>query len=127
MIPLKVKGKIYLDAFAPMSSTPTILFETATKRCHRPNRNLWAEIEYLLKLRIDTMHWTAPDRDELRTQLEQAEYNLKLFKTATVEEQKELPRPQLEIAGIAIRWVKGHDKKSLATSQITKQIGNQTK
>jgi hypothetical protein len=56
MIPLKTKGKIYLDAFAPISSTPTILFETATERSHRPNRNLWAEIEYLLKLRIDTMH-----------------------------------------------------------------------
>ena len=50
MIPLKTKGKINLDAFAPISSTSTILFETATERCHRPNRNLWAEIEYLLKL-----------------------------------------------------------------------------
>lgn len=40
MIPLRTKGKIYLDAFAPISSTPTILFETATERSHRPNRNL---------------------------------------------------------------------------------------
>ena len=66
------------------------------------------------------MHWTTPDRDELRTQLEQAKYDLKIFKKATVVEQEELPRPQIEIAGVTIRWVEGHDKKSLATSQITK-------
>ena len=66
------------------------------------------------------MYWTIPYRDELRTQLEQAEYDLQIFKKATVAEQKDLPRPQIEIADITIRWVKGHDKKSLATSQITK-------
>lgn len=49
------------------------------------------------------MHWTTLDRDELQTQLQQVEYDLKIFKTATVEEQKELPRPQIEIAGITIR------------------------
>ena len=60
------------------------------------------------------------DRDELRTQLEQAEYDLQIIKIAIVAKQEELPRPQIEIAGITIRWVNGHDKKSLATSQITK-------
>ena len=50
------------------------------------------------------MHWTTPDKDELKTQLEQAEYSFKIFKKTTVVEQEELPRPQIEIAGIAIRW-----------------------
>lgn len=67
------------------------------------------------------MHWTTPDRDELRAQLEQAENELEIFKKATIAEQQDFPRPQIEIAGITIRWVKGHDKKSFATSQITKE------
>ena len=66
MIPLRIRARIHLDAFAAISSTPTILFETATQRCHRPNRDLWAEIEYLLKLRIQTGAWPIPDMDELR-------------------------------------------------------------
>jgi hypothetical protein len=91
-IPLKTKGKVYLDAFASISSTPTILFETATERYHRPNRNLWAEIEYLLKLRIDTMYWTIPDRDELRTQLEQAEYDPQIFKKSNSSRTRRTPK-----------------------------------
>ena len=94
MIPLKIRAIIHLDAFAAISSTPNILLETATQRCHRPNRNLWAEIEYTLKLRIQTGAWQIPDMDKLRDQLENAERDLETYKKATPSERKTYEDPK---------------------------------
>ena len=117
--PLDAKAFIYLDAFAPISAAPSILFETATERCHRPNRHIWAEIEYLIRLRLSKKVWAMPNKIQLRQQLIQAEQDLKVFKAATAEARLDLRRPRIDIAGLSIRWVKGHDKAALKACKIT--------
>ena len=50
-----------------------------------------------------------PDMEKLRDQLENAEGNVETYKKATPLKNKDLQIPQIDIAGISIKWVKEHD------------------
>ena len=86
----------------------------------RPARNIWAEIERMLQTRIAKGPWKHVSSSEMSDQINKAFRQLKKYQEADPSDREHLDRPEINIAGIRIRWVHGHDKEVDPEDKIAK-------